>query len=296
MLSWIFLISLLNFSFWPEDEETPFGVEWWDEMDGTAASSEGTDHERRRVLWTGYKSLPALINRALESGIDILSPSTWVSLTDSQYDDIFRSSTESSIPLYSLRVQIMRDSGRILLSPPFNGSVVTLVGQAQHSALKLVESVATTFPSMDDKSFDESREIKIRKRAQIFVAELWAAFEGNGIGRFEDIDSLTCFADYRIPQILQSPSFSILSYSPQLLSLLRSKTHLKNGSVEEVAIRANTIVAVDLLVKEMRRIGSGEGINAVKVDFWLWEEAKRRENTKGDAAMDEFHRTRSCFY
>lgn len=32
------------------------------------------------------------------------------------------------------------------------------------------------------------------KRAQIFVADLWAAFEGEGYGEFHDIDQITMFA------------------------------------------------------------------------------------------------------
>jgi hypothetical protein len=35
------------------------------------------------------------------------------------------------------------------------------------------------------------------KRAQILVADIWACFEGKGLGTFHDIDSLTMFADYR---------------------------------------------------------------------------------------------------
>ena len=35
------------------------------------------------------------------------------------------------------------------------------------------------------------------KRAQILVAEIWACFRGLGDGRFDDIDELTMFADYR---------------------------------------------------------------------------------------------------
>ena len=37
----------------------------------------------------------------------------------------------------------------------------------------------------------------ILKRAQILVADLWACFEGQGLGAFTDIDTITMFADYR---------------------------------------------------------------------------------------------------
>jgi hypothetical protein len=35
------------------------------------------------------------------------------------------------------------------------------------------------------------------KRAQILVADIWACFEGQGYGEFNDIDEITMFADYR---------------------------------------------------------------------------------------------------
>ena len=54
------------------------------------------------------------------------------------------------------------------------------------------------------------------KRAQILAAEVWGCFQGQGLGRFDDIAELTMFADYRcdvgcdaiahahsVPQILE---------------------------------------------------------------------------------------------
>jgi hypothetical protein len=39
--------------------------------------------------------------------------------------------------------------------------------------------------------------VYLLKRAQILVADLWGCFQGEGHGHFEDIDTLTMFADYR---------------------------------------------------------------------------------------------------
>lgn len=53
---WIFLVSLLNFSFWSElPEEDRFGVTW---RDGFGHKASG-----KQERWTGYWSLPAAINR-----------------------------------------------------------------------------------------------------------------------------------------------------------------------------------------------------------------------------------------
>lgn len=38
----------------------------------------------------------------------------------------------------------------------------------------------------------------LNKRAQILVADIWACFEGKGLGTFHDISTaITMFADYR---------------------------------------------------------------------------------------------------
>jgi hypothetical protein len=87
-----------------------------------------------------------------------------------------------------------------LLQQRFEGSFATVLAQAQHSALDLVDRVVTNFPCFEDTSpypaLGEAT-VYIRKRAQILVAEIWAALDGKGLGRFDDIDQLTMFADYR---------------------------------------------------------------------------------------------------
>lgn len=63
------------------------------------------------------------------------------------------------------------------------------------------------------------------KRAQILVGDVWGAY-GKHRGRdhpygFYDIDQLTMFADYRIPQILRAKS--VLIYSEELADKIDRK-------------------------------------------------------------------------
>ena len=99
-----------------------------------------------------------------------------------------------------------------------------------------------------------SPSVYFLKRAQILVAETWAAFfplpspnqiphpifPGGGIHK------LTMFADYRVPQILHH--LKVLTYPPSLLALLESGHYFEHGSKEEVSIRAASIIAVDPLL------------------------------------------------
>lgn len=73
-------------------------------------------------------------------------------------------------------------------------AVVRLIERADKSAGRLVNLLATHFPLCfrDEARFD-GRRVKLFKRAQIFVADLWAALNAKGLGEFGDIDHLTMF-------------------------------------------------------------------------------------------------------
>lgn len=61
--------------------------------------------------------------------------------------------------------------------------------------------------------------VSFYKRAQILVGDIWACFRGEGLGAFYDIDYITMFADYRVPQVLIH--FGAIRYSNPLLSRLQ---------------------------------------------------------------------------
>jgi hypothetical protein len=73
-------------------------------------------------------------------------------------------------------------------------SVVLLIQEADHSAGKLVNLLAKHFPCFQDQGRFEGRKVRFLKRAQIFVADLWAAFNSASYGEFYDIGHITMFA------------------------------------------------------------------------------------------------------
>ena len=157
------------------------------------------------------------------------------------------------------------------------------------------------------------------KRAQILVAETWAAFfpapsisnpiphpifPGGGIHK------LTMFADYRVPQILHH--LKILEYPPSLMALLESGHDFEHGSREEVSIRAASVIAVERVRDEILSLrhqskeaagaptaewecGLDVPICSVLIDFYLWDAAKRIEDA-GQEIIVPAHRTRSIWY
>lgn len=176
--------------------------------------------------------------------------------------------------------------------------------------------VVETFPSFRDQVSLDGRQIRIWKRAQILVADSWAAFYPAspelphplypGL-RGPEIQNLTMFADYRVPQILHH--LKILTYPPELVTILRNGTMLETGCREELSLRAASIVAVERVRSAMLTLiqdgpASAEVTppSSVLIDFFLWDLAKRvergEEHVEGIETADVVpaHRTRSIWY
>jgi hypothetical protein len=100
-------------------------------------------------------------------------------------------------------------------------------------------------PGFRDHCVYKGHQVFLYKRAQIFVADLWGAFKGQGLGEFKDIASITMFADYVVPAVLRH--WGILTCSHALAKMMDSLQELAPGSEEEVELRACTITAVERL-------------------------------------------------
>jgi hypothetical protein len=160
------------------------------------------------------------------------------------------------MPLLRERLAILREAGQVLyevsaslqqvvfgiltLLQEYNCSVARLIESAEGSAATLVNILARDFCSFRDEHRVEGRRKPVRflKRAQIFAADVWACFEGESYGGFRDIDKLTMFADYRVPQILSS--MGCIFYSPQLTEAIRKGKIIESGSSWEVQIRGTS--------------------------------------------------------
>lgn len=172
-----------------------------------------------------------------------------------------------------------------------------MISSAEKSAARLIETVTSKITSFDDKCELEGRVVYFRKRVQILVADIWACFEGKGFGEFSDIDSITMFADYRVPQSLAY--FGAIKYSDRLLDLLRSDPHLKRGGREECEIRAASIWSVELArrraleILEQTPSPSSAPFNAIVIDFYLWDYAKAHSSKMDHIPI---HKTMTIFY
>ncbi|KAJ2714756.1 hypothetical protein H4R19_001559 [Coemansia spiralis] len=284
-IEWIFVVDALNFSFWPTRArpEEQYTVT----LDGTA--------------YRGYWSLCAAINRAQREGINMTDAQCLADMTLERLAHVFRTDdprTQEPIPMLAERLQVVQEAGRVLIAQ-YGGRFANAVAQSGGSAQRLVELVVRDFSSFRDEHQFHGQTVCLYKRAQILAADVWACFEGRGLGRFGDIDHITMFADYRVPQALCH--FGALQYSPQLRAHLeRSEAAVRQGNAPEmlpsghpweVEIRGNSIWAVQRIRQHI--LDAGTSVNAILLDFYLWDYAKEHAQ---DMRSIPIHHTRSVFY
>jgi hypothetical protein len=146
--------------------------------------------------------------------------------------------------------------------------------------------VAAELPSFDDRASYQGAPVRFFKRAQILCSDLYGAYAGRGLGAFDDLEALTAFADYKLPQVLRE--LGVLTYGPSLAGRVDGLQELAPGSPEEVEIRASTVVAVERLRQALA--ARGRPLMAFEIDWYLWELGQQT------GWRHPYHRTRTIFY
>ncbi|KAI4465176.1 hypothetical protein MML48_3g00013489 [Holotrichia oblita] len=268
---WIFVIDTLNFCFWSLENEVGWTVD----------------------QQTGYFALCTAINRAMKEGIDILNPKFYSTISEKQLLNIFRSDNEVEIPLFKERLKCLHEVGNSLLEN-FEGSFVNCIRQAENSAVKLLNIITRNFKCFRDEATYEGTRVFIYKRAQILIGDIWACYKSKGLGYFNDIEEITMFADYRVPQSLLY--FNVLEYSNELQEKLKSNYIFANGDPMEVEIRGCSIHAIELVkLYVWNEMDKPDKVNSILIDHFLWD--FRRKNAKTILThILPFHKTFSIYY
>eukprot|EP01083_Nonionella_stella_P113978 336515_1 len=224
--------------------------------------------------------------------IDAQTVSKWLlsSFNPDQDKDI-----QLVIPLIEERTRLLNEIGRIIHCQ-YDDQVLKFVQSAHGSAVRLVELVTKKFRGFADHCIvpNSGKQMFLYKRAQIFVAELYAAFKGESIGSFEDIDQLTSFADYRVPQLLRA--LNILKYSKRLGGKIDNKQLIDSGSRDEILIRSSMICAVERLKNKLnvkRREKKQTPLTSIEIDWCLWN---RGEQLNAKNKLKPHHRTLTIYY
>lgn len=177
------------------------------------------------------------------------------------------------------RCDCWREVGQVLLEN-YHGSAWRLIESGNQSAVQLVQLLTTRF----SKFRDITRDVWFLKRAQICVADWNAALQL----QLPDIDQLTTFADYRVPQLLRD--LEILVYCNELATLVDQQVEIACYSDDELSIRAATVEAVEQIVAALSNAQGGP-LTAVETDWYLWQVGEKRR-----LEMKPHHRVRTIYY
>jgi hypothetical protein len=172
-----------------------------------------------------------------------------------------QATTGEAFDLMELFAIALRDLGALLLAD-YDGDSRALIADADHSAERLV-LILDRMPEFRDVATYGGLVVPFYKRAQLCSATLAAAFEGAGLGRFDDLDRLTMFADNLVPHVLWCDG--VLRYDGELDRRIAAGELLVAGGSEEVELRAVALTAVERLV------GAVGSLDAMTIDTILWD-------------------------
>lgn len=279
-------------------ERPPWRVEphWWDDTERTANyvlvldalnfSFWGEPRWRvpyHRHVFDGYWALAASLRRAIEEGTPVWDAAFLQDITREDLAHLLRG--EGEVPMLDERVANLREAGTVLRQR-YGGSFARAIEEAGRSCVRLVWDVVGSFSSFNDVATYDGTEVRFFKRAQILVADLYGAFDGTGWGEFGDLDQLTAFADYKVPQVLRH--LGVLEYDYDLASKVDNRVPIPARSQEEIEIRAATVWAVESLRQDLARLG--HRVRAFELDWYLWELGQHVPMSR------PYHRTRTIFY
>jgi hypothetical protein len=263
---WFFVLDTVNHCFWPDVGSPRWTVYYGDEK------------------LSGYWALAASLKRAMEEGFPLNQATALAALDSQTLAHIFRG--KGNIPLFEERLANLRRAGQTLLDR-FQGSFIHLLEEAGGSPVDFIELLADEFPSFNDTATYRGKRVYFYKRAQLLMHDLWCTFSGDSWGSFNDLDQLTAFADYKLPQVLRH--LGIIHYEPELAGLIQNLVPIPSGSPEELEIRAATIWAVEFLRQELSN--HELRVNSAQLDNWLWNLGQ-----EDDYRALPYHRTRTVFY
>lgn len=143
------------------------------------------------------------------------------------------------------------------------GGVEGLIKQSNGSAVGFVSALVQASPRWRDVRNRGDIEIQFAKRAQLCAAIV----HKSGFCSFSDVDRLTVFSDYRLPQLLRSEG--VIHFSQSLADKVAASQELQPNSEEEVEIRAATLVAAEVVRKAAEDV-LARRLSAAELDYFLW--------------------------
>lgn len=273
---WVAVLDMLNYCFWPQgpDPDVRWRVTW------------------RGVTHDGYDALAAALHRAVVDDGEPIWDLAWLRDVDAgKVVHLLRGDDGGpEIPLLRERIFCLRD----LAQPRHqrDASPADIAIDARGSADRVVRLAIRRYLMYEDTATWQRRdglvlEVPMLKRAQILAADLAGALVGTELAITEDLELLTAFADYKVPQVLRH--LGVLRYAELPARWIHYRERIPPNHPYEVAIRAGTVQACERIVAAVRALG--RETTAAELDWRLW---RLGQSLPGD--VEPYHRTLTTHY
>ena len=128
----------------------------------------------------------------------------------------------------------------------------------------------------------DRKKIYFLKRAQICAQDFSYLSQKYKELKIKNINLLTAFADYKIPQMLRK--FEVIVYGKNLAKKIDNYILIPQGGREEIEIRVVTIWSIELIRQRLKKYTASE------IDNALWLVSQEQDGVK------PYHRTYSIYY
>ena len=247
----LLIFNSINYCFWAEHGKKKWAIE----DDGK--------------LIGGSRGLFICLEKEAKSNANFFDPMYWLRLERDEMGRIL----SSEIPMLAERAWCVKSVGKALTAK-YDG-IEGFISEHHASATSYVEGLVANFDCYhDSRKYHGVGTVQFLKRAQLFASMLNDVVVARGYGELENVDRLTAFADYRIPQTLRH--YGVLNYSKALGQAIEEHKLVPEHCQEEIEIRACTVWAVEELKLCLMRTGCP--VTSAAIDSVLWNTSQQIKN------------------
>lgn len=200
-------------------------------------------------------------------------------ITKEEFKEILKGNIE--IPLFEERYNIIRNVSNIV-NKKMNGNFYTFIKGVTLDT-ELFEIIVKYFSNFKDERIYNNREIYFYKLAQLLTSDILHIRERKENIKV-DYSHLVGCSDYKIPQVMRG--LGILEYSDKLSNIIDNKKEIEVNSEYEVEIRANMLVAIDLIKKKL-----DNKVCAIDINDYIWSQGRNKT-----IELKPYHLTRNTNY
>ena len=200
-------------------------------------------------------------------------------ITKDEFREVLKGNVE--IPLFEERYHIIRDVSRIV-NENMNGNFYEFI-KGITIDMELFNIIIKYFPNFKDERKYREKTIYFYKLAQLLTSDILHIRELKENIKV-DYSHLVGCSDYKIPQVMRG--LGILEYSDKLSNIIDNKKEIEVNSDYEIEIRANMLVAIDLIKKKLEN-----KVCAIDINDYIWSQGRNKT-----IELKPYHLTRNTNY